>query len=72
MKYVNAAAVITHRFCFVVADELRLKQQEIRKKKLEDLKCRDDERQRAAEERRKKREQEEEVSSIKGYLRNIA
>lgn len=41
-----------------------MKQQEIRKKKLEDLKSRDDERQRAAEERRKKREQEEEVNNI--------
>ncbi|KAF6025400.1 hypothetical protein EB796_016291 [Bugula neritina] len=43
-----------------ISEELRLKQQEIRKKRLEDLKLKDGERQRAAEERRKRREQEEE------------
>ena len=48
--------------CVVIAEELRLKQQEIRKKRLEDMKNKDGERQKAAEERRKRREQEEEVT----------
>lgn len=39
-----------------------MKQQEIRKKRLEDMKNKDGERQKAAEERRKRREQEEEVT----------
>lgn len=53
-----------HVFLWLTAEELRLKQQVIRKKRLEDLKNKDGERQRAAEERRKRREQEEEVSGV--------
>ena len=52
----------------ILAEELRAKQQEIRKKRLEDLKSKDSERQRAAEERRKKREQDEEVSDGLSFL----
>lgn len=52
----------------ILAEELRAKQQEIRKKRLEDLKSKDSERQRAAEERRKKREQDEEVSVCLSFL----
>lgn len=60
-----------HGSLLYVAEDLRQKQQEIRKKRLEDLKNKDGERQRAAEERRKRREQEEEVRYLLAHSVNI-
>lgn len=60
-----------HGALLSVAEDLRQKQQEIRKKRLEDLKNKDGERQRAAEERRKRREQEEEVRCLLAHSVDI-
>jgi len=54
-------------YCLITADELRQKQADVRKKRIEELKSKDMERQLAAEERRKKREQDEQVSVSTGY-----